>query len=278
MTHGLNGSKDKHTSRVNPARDKVAKRALYKTMKTIAYAPMRNRYDQPESNDHNINNNVNAKNLTGFCIIFAVFLTGLVTNIVVSSKIVEIGGFFLPASVFIWAITYPCSDIVAEVYGRRYANTMVLGGFVASILALIVIQTALSMTPAPFWPNQEAFETVLSSSLRITFAASCSYLITQFFDVYMFSYIRTKTGQKYLWLRNNLSTLLSQTLANILFLSLAFLGTIPMDKWFDLFTNNLMARYMLAFSDTAIVYAGVYTLYRFYPALNPLHKKDERQK
>ena len=220
---------------------------------------------------------VNERNLTGFCIIFAIFATGLVTNIVVASKIVDFYGFFLPASVFIWAITYPCSDIVAEVYGRKYANKMVLGGFIASILALIVIQTAIAMAPAPFWPKQEAFEIVLQSSLRITFAALCSYVITQFFDVYMFSYIRRKTGQKRLWLRNNLSTLLSQTLANIIFLTLAFWGTIPIDKWMDLFTNNLMARYLLAFSDTVIVYIGVYTLYRFYPELNPLHKKDEQK-
>lgn len=246
-------------------------------MTTIAYEPMGNRCDHPEQNGHlaDINPNVNTHNLTGFCVISAIFIAGLLTNLVAASKIVDIFGFYLPASVFIWAITYPCSDIVAEVYGRKLANKMVIGGLVAFILSIIVIQTAVIMRPAPFWGKQEAFESVLQSSLRISLALIVSYSVTQFFDVYIFGFIRKRTGNKRLWLRNNISTLCSQTLANTIFLSLAFLGTIPMEKWFDLFTNNLMVRYMLAFSDTAIVYIGVYTLYRFYPALNPLHKKHE---
>ncbi|MEM7651122.1 MAG: queuosine precursor transporter [Pseudomonadota bacterium] len=214
-----------------------------------------------------INDSVDAKNVTGFCIIFAIFTGGLVTNVVVASKIVVLGSFVLPASVFIWALTYPCSDIVAEAYGRKYANKMVLGGFVAYALALLTISGAVAMPAAPFWEKQEAFESVLGSSLRVAIAALTSYGITQFLDVYVFSFIRRKTGSKHLWIRNNLSTLISQTMANTIFLTLAFWGTMEFQNWLDLFTNNLMARYALAFSDTAIVYAGVYTLYRIYPEL-----------
>lgn len=214
-----------------------------------------------------INTRVNTDNITGFCVIFAIFTAGLVTNVVVASKIVALGSFYLPASVFIWALTYPCSDVVTEVYGRKYANKMVIGGFIAYALALLTISAAVVMPAAPFWAKQEAFETVLSSSLRIMCAALISYVVTQFFDVYIFSFLRRKTGSKHLWIRNNGSTLISQTLANIIFLSIAFLGTIPFDDWLSLFTNNLTVRYALALSDTALVYTGVYILFRLYPEL-----------
>ena len=215
----------------------------------------------------NRNPNINDKNLTGFCIILAFFVGGLISNIVIASKIVAIGPFVLPASVFIWALTYPCSDVVAEVYGRKYANKLVLGGFVAYSTMLLVVLEAVAMPPAPFWEHQQAFETVLGTTPRFALAVLTSYLITQFFDVHLFGYLRKKTKGRHLWLRNNISTMCSQTLANIIFLSIAFLGVFPMDKWIHLFTANLIARYCLAFVDTTVVYAAVYTLYKAYPEL-----------
>ena len=205
--------------------------------------------------------------LTGYCILFGIFVSGLVTNVIVASKIIAFGPFVLPASVFIWAMTYPCSDIVAEVYGRKYANRMVLGGFVAFALAIAVIQVSVILPPASFWSNQPEYEQILGTSLRIAFAALMSYLITQFCDVYIFTLIREYLGGRHLWLRNNLSTMISQTLANIIFLSIAFLGTIPFENWIQLFTANLLVRYMLAVSDTALVYLGVFCLYKAFPGL-----------
>jgi len=222
---------------------------------------------------------IKTKHLTGFCMISGLFIAGLGSNIVVASKIVAIWGLTLPASVFVWAFTFPCSDIVTEVYGRKFANKMVFGGFIAFIFAILVIQSSVHMPEAPFWPNQDAYETVLSASLRISIAAIISYVVTQFLDVYVFSILRHKLRGKHLWIRNNLSTLISQTTTNTLFLSLAFLGTFPMDKWFELFTNNLMVRYGLAFSDTALVYFGVFILYKIYPDLKQIRAiQDDKEK
>ena len=210
---------------------------------------------------------VNDRNLLGFFIIYALFTSGLILSTVIASKIVAFGPFVAPASVFIWALTYPASDIVAEVYGRRYANKMVLGGFIAYLAMFAVLYTAILMPPAPFWQQQEAFASVLGSSFRVMLGAITSYLVTQFLDVFLFSYLRYRTKAKHLWLRNNLSTLVSQTTGNTLFLSIAFLGVFPFDKWLHLFVTNLLMRYALAISDTVIVYTAVGVLYRRYPEL-----------
>lgn len=205
--------------------------------------------------------------MLGYCIIFAVFVTGLLVSSIIASKIILIGSITLPASVFIWALTYPCSDIVAEVYGRSYANKMVLGGFIAYILCLICIQSSIFMPAAPSWSHQAAYAETLGTSLRPALAALISYIVTQFLDIYAFDFIKKKTRDKYLWLRNNGSTFISQTTANIIFLTLGFWGTMPFNAWSQLFINNLSVRYILVLSDTALVYAGVYVLYRCFPIL-----------
>ena len=227
-----------------------------------------NTHEKPDFNQHiDRNPNINDRNLMGFCILFGFFVGGLISSSVISAKIISLVPFVLPASVFIWALTYPCSDIAGEVYGKKYANKLVIGGYVAYIMMFLIIAEALMMTPAPFWGHQEAFETVLGSNLRIIATVLISYGVTQFFDVQIFAHIRRKSKGKHLWLRNNLSTLMSQTLANTIFLTLGFLGTIPMEKWWALFTANLMARYCLAFVDTTIVYTAVHALYKLYPEL-----------
>lgn len=98
-----------------------------------------------------VNPYVNERNISGFCIIFAIFVGGLITNAIIAAKIITIAGLFLPASVFLWALTFPCSDIATEVYGRRYAHKMVLGGFVAYIFMLVFIGLAIHLPAAPFW-------------------------------------------------------------------------------------------------------------------------------
>jgi hypothetical protein len=218
---------------------------------------------------------VTDRNVTGYLVIFSIFVTGLVTNFVIAGKIVDFLGFTIPASAFVWALTYPCSDIVAEVYGVRYARKMVLGGFVAFCMAFLVFQITLLLPAADFWDKQGQYDTVLATSFRVMLASITSYAITQTFDVYAFGFIRRITKSKYLWLRNNLSTLMSQTLANIIFISIAFLGTFSMEAWWALFFGNLSLRYILAFSDTLLVYIGVYGLYKVYPSLNTQNEKEE---
>jgi len=216
-------------------------------------------------------NRVNDRTLTGYVILCALFIGGLLANVIIATKIVALGDIIIPASAFFWAATFPLSDICAEVYGRKYGHRMVLGGFVGLLIFLAAVQSSIAMPPADFWLNQEPYETILGATLRIIVAAVISYAAVQFVDVQIFSFIRRKFGNKRLWLRNNLSTMISQTLANTIFLTLAFWGTIPLENWLHLYATNLLTRFALLALDTPVVYAGVHLLYRAYPEL-----RDER--
>ena len=54
--------------------------------------------------------------------------------------------------------------------------------------------------------------------MPIFFAASMiAYLISQFFDVWFFEFISKLTNRRFLWLRNNLSTITSSLIDNFIF-------------------------------------------------------------
>ncbi len=173
----------------------------------------------------------------------------------------------MPAGIFLWSLTFPLTDIIAETYGRKYALYFVIGGLAISLLSIIMIQFALWLPAAPFWQNEEAYNTIMGANFRTMLAQIASFSVTQTADIYIFSWIRGKTNGRFLWLRNNISTFTSQLMANCLFLSIAFLGTMPLETWFVLFATNLAGRIILALIDTPLVYAGVNLVRKAHPSL-----------
>lgn len=182
----------------------------------------------------------------------------IVANII-AVKLIMIGNFVVPAAVLVYSSTYLLTDIVDEVYGRKLGHRTVLIGFVANILGVLAIWLSIKWLPAPFIPAefQEAYAKVLGQAPRIVFASTISYLISQNHDVWAFHFWKEKTGGKYLWLRNNLSTMVSQLLDTVIFITLAFYGTVPMAVLLSMIKGQYIAKVIIAALDTPFCYLGV---------------------
>ena len=96
---------------------------------------------------------------------------------------------------------------------------------------------------------------MLGATSRIILASIVAYGISQNFDVWIFDRIKKAYGARNLWLRNNISTLLSQTLDTCLFITIAFWGEFPL---LPLIFGQLTVKYAIALVDTPIVYGLVY--------------------
>ncbi|NLZ39056.1 MAG: queuosine precursor transporter [Firmicutes bacterium] len=189
---------------------------------------------------------------------FAVLLS--ISN-VIAGKIIMIGPFFAPAAVICYSLTFALTDTVAEIWGKEWTQYTVKLGFITTILSAVFIRLALLMPAAPIWGDQEAYKIVLGSNLRIVAASLVSYLISQYHDVWAFLFWKEKTGGRYLWLRNNLSTIVSQLLDTAIFITLAFFGTgVPI---FSMITGQYLLKFIIALCDTPLVYAMVYLTKRY---------------
>lgn len=194
-----------------------------------------------------------------FTVLTALFVGGLVIAAVLAAKIVEVGPFVVPAGVLAYSITFACTDIVTELYGRTRARQVVLAGLWALIAALLLIQLALAWPAAAFWRNGPAFESVLSTSARIVVASLAAYVVSQFTDVYLFAWLRQRTGGRHLWLRNNLATMLSQLLDSAIFITIAFAGALPV---LPMILGQWIVKLAIALLDTPVVYLAVAQLRR----------------
>lgn len=183
------------------------------------------------------------------------FVGLLILSNILAVKLFSIGEWaVLPAAVIVYVFTFPITDTIAEVYGKKAARQTVTAGFVTQLCALAFIFFAIHLPAAPFFANQESFEAIFSAGFRVTLASLISYFISQNLDVSIFHKLKNKHGNSRLWLRNNASTMASQLVDTSLFITIAFYGTMPTSVLLGMILTQYIFKWIVAVADTPIVY------------------------
>lgn len=191
-------------------------------------------------------------------ILIAVFLGCLVSINTITPKICMYGPFVISIGSLLWPITFLMTDITNEVWGPKISYRLVWMGMLAQVFMLAVYWIAIISNGAPFWGNQEAFKTVFSAVPRITIASFISYGITQTWDVWLFNKLKIKTQGAHLWIRNNVGTITSECMDAMIFVTLAFAGSMPANSLFIMMGTTALLKSLLALADTPFCYALIY--------------------
>jgi len=171
----------------------------------------------------------------------------------------------VPAGLLAYPVTFLVTDLISELYGRKKAQSVVWVGFFLNLYMLLM------MSIGHWFPNTygvsgglNLFEGVYEFLIANTVSSMIAYLIAQSIDVRLFHYLKKLTKGKYLWIRNNGSTMFSQlidstTILSILYFSgnlgenvstLAALGI--------LIINSYLFKFFFALFDTPIFYFSVW--------------------
>lgn len=192
-------------------------------------------------------------------------------------KIVKFPFFDEPVALgtILFASTFLCTDILAEYYGTKSARKNILLGFSGFLL-----MTGLMLFTIAFKPIDEITAGInydwalpvqnnligVFMPFPIFFAASMiAYLSSQFFDVWFFEKISKFTNKKFLWFRNNCSTIISSLIDNTIFSVFAWIIFNPDPLNFNtvLFTfilGTYFLRIFIALFDTPFIYLAKFFL------------------
>jgi uncharacterized integral membrane protein (TIGR00697 family) len=162
-----------------------------------------------------------------FVVIVALFVTALTTANITAVKLIGLFGLVLPAAVAIFPISYILGDILTEVYGYRAARRVIWLGFFCNLLAVAAIYLGGVLPAAPVFEAQAAYERILGYTPRLLAASFLAYLVGEFANAIVLARMKVATNGRFLWSRTIGSTLVGQGLDSLVFIILAFAGTIP---------------------------------------------------
>jgi uncharacterized integral membrane protein (TIGR00697 family) len=177
---------------------------------------------------------------------FAIFYGGMVCIAgVLGNKQVALGPLAVEAGIFAFLLLVITSSAIAELHGRETANRLVLFGFVPLIVSLLLsvlvlaVPASRDMDPA----RLSAFETILGGTPRIWLGGILAYGTSQLLNVTIFSKLKGREGNRLLWLRSSVASVLSQIVDTLIFITVAFYGVFPIA---ELLLGQMLAKVELS--------------------------------
>jgi len=163
-----------------------------------------------------------------FLLVASIFITCLITSNIVAVKLVNIFNLVLPAGSIIFPVSYIFGDVLTEVYGYHQARRVIWLGFFCNLIAVFAIWLGQILPAASFWDGQAAYERILGYTPRLLGASFLAYLVGEFANSFILAKMKIVTKGRWLWTRTIGSTLVGQGLDSFVFMTLAFIGAIPL--------------------------------------------------
>jgi len=176
-------------------------------------------------------------------------------------KLTVIFGIQTSLGVIFYSSIFFATDVLSENFGKAEANKAVRMGFAVSVIVLLMLSLALLYLPSN-QPNtqafskdiHDAFNTIVNFTPRFVFGSLLAYYISQSFDVWAFHRIKQVTGDRFLWLRNNLSTMSSQAVDTVIYSLVAWWGIVDLATALKLGAAKYLFKLVIAMIDTGFVY------------------------
>ncbi len=227
-----------------------------------------------------------------FLLLAGFFLCSMtLLNVIGITKFVQLGPMALAVGVLPYPLTFLCTDLVSELYGKRRANFMVTVGLIMNVFVILVLSIgnwlpAVSIDNQPPWQVLQLAQDIaspsgasISGSVELYFliyattsgaviASMLAYVAAQYCDVHLYHFWRNLTKGRHLWLRNNFSTMISQGVDSFMVISVTFgavflAGGLSLEQMLLLMGSNYLFKFCAALIDTIPLYIAVHYLRRY---------------
>ena len=163
-----------------------------------------------------------------FLYIAIAFVAILMVSNTTGGKLIGIGPFVFAGAIFIFPLSYIFGDVLTEVYGYRATRKIIWSAFAAIIFMSLSYLFIIARPPASFWTGQEALATTLGLAPRIALASILAFFVGEFSNSCVLSRMKVLMNGKRLWMRTIGSTVVGEGIDTVVFVTVAFYGTIPL--------------------------------------------------
>ena len=209
--------------------------------------------------------------IVNFIIVLAVYRfmgkTGLFVWMAVASilaniqvlKLVEFFGWDITLGNVLYGTSFLATDIISENYSKELARKSVWIGFFAMISMIILMTLSCLFIPAGEDFISEHMNAIFTVIPRVSAASLVAYLVSQNHDVWAYHFWMKKfPATKFIFIRNNMSTMISQLIDSAIFTTIAFAGMYSFKVLVQIIVSTYILKWLVAFFDTGCVYIAAH--------------------
>ena len=171
---------------------------------------------------------------------------------ITAAKIITLFGLFVPGGTLIYALTFTWRDLVHKQLGKKAAVTTIWVAAAANVIMALYFILIVKIAPAPFWPNQEAFAATLGIIPRIVAASIVAELIAELIDTEVFHFAQERKWPQ--WIRVLISNGISLPIDSVVFVALAFVGTMPLTALWDITWGQVAIKGAITVLSIPLIY------------------------
>ena len=195
-------------------------------------------------------------------LLVSAFVAVLLISNIVAPKFIAVGPLRFSGAQLLFPLTYIFGDIFTEVYGYAGSRRAIWNGFFASGLLAALSMLLVALPPAPNWPHQAAYETVLGFMPRLVVASLIAYWAGEFANSFVMARMKVATAGRHLWMRTIGSTAVGQLVDSVLVMVIAFGGAMSTSDLITVIVSGYISKVVYEAAMTPVTYAVVNGLKR----------------
>lgn len=152
----------------------------------------------------------------------------------------------IPAAIFIYPVSFILVDMLNEFYGLKMARRTIFISLMANIIVLSILWATTQLPTLNSWPLSDAYDSMVGSILSVLVASSIAYIISENINSYLLCKIKAMTQSRHLYLRVITSTAVASLIDSVLFIGIAFYGTLSRDIMYHMMVSQFIIKLIYA--------------------------------
>ncbi|MEY4127186.1 MAG: queuosine precursor transporter [Flavobacteriales bacterium] len=215
-----------------------------------------------------------------FIVLSGLFITNAVTAELISNKLISIpiqgdllglkfGPFITVIGILPWPFVFLLTDLLNEFYGYKSVRKLswITSGLILYCFLIVGISLKIPAVelPGTSLADDKSYTMVFGQAQMVIVGSIIAFLLSQLMDAYLFSWIKSKTGDKYIWLRSTGSTVISQLVDSyvVLFIGFVITGNMSFQDYLVIAPTNYILKLLIGVALTPLIYAGHFSVRKY---------------
>lgn len=171
-----------------------------------------------------------------------------------ATKIVSIFGYAVPAGTLVFALTFTLRDMIHKRLGLDWARAAIIAAGGLNVVMALYLTLVAALPPAPFWPLQDAWAAVFEQVPRIVIASITAEVVSELIDGEVYSGWKNRFKGAPQWTRVAVSNGISLPIDSIIFVTIAFAGTLPLAALLALIWGQIVIKAIITVVSVPAIY------------------------